>query len=245
MNKRIVVGVSALTGLAVVNCAPALGSIAPLGTKLRPYLAGLGRRGHVALTFDDGPDPRSTRHFLDVLGEMNCRATFFLLGSMVRAAPELTTTIVDGGHEVAVHGDEHRSSLWRMPGRLRADIGDAVTSIMTTAGQRPTFFRPPYGTLSAAAWYAARQHGLRTVLWTSWGRDWRAEATVESIVADVHRGMLDGGTILLHDSDCTSAPGSWRTTLAALPMLIDDLRSRGLVVGPLRDHWKGSVFSGS
>jgi peptidoglycan/xylan/chitin deacetylase (PgdA/CDA1 family) len=126
----------------------------------------------------------------------------------------------------------------RTPRQLSIDIADALDSIAgAAAGPRPQFFRPPYGTLSAAAWYAAHRQGLRTVLWTSWGRDWRAEATAASVLADVRRGVLDRGTILLHDSDCTSAPQSWRSTLGALPRLVDDLRGRGLEVGPLNEHW--------
>ena len=67
--------------------------------------------------------------------------------------------------------------------------------------------------------------GLTTVLWTTWGRDWRQEATPESVIADVLRRYVDGGTVLLHDSDCESYPGSWRSTLGALPKLADELRA--------------------
>ena len=78
--------------------------------------------------------------------------------------------------------------------------------------------------------------GLRPVLWTAWGRDWRAEATAESVVADVLGGYVDGGTVLLHDSDCTSAPDCWHAALAALPRLTDALHARSLRVGPLSEH---------
>ena len=56
------------------------------------------------------------------------------------------------------------------------------------------------------------------------------------MVADVCKGRLDGGTVLLHDSDCTSYPGSWRSTLGALPILADELAGRALEVGPLAEH---------
>jgi peptidoglycan-N-acetylglucosamine deacetylase len=74
------------------------------------------------------------------------------------------------------------------------------------------------------------------VLWTAWGRDWRAEATPGSVVADVARGVVPGGTVLLHDSDCTSADASWRITVAALPLLAELFADHDLEVGPLRDH---------
>jgi hypothetical protein len=79
---------------------------------------------------------------------------------------------------------------------------------------------------------------MRTVLWTAWGRDWRAEATPQSVCDDVAAGRIDGGTVLLHDSDCSSAPGSWRTTLAALAGLGDLFAARDLTVGPVREHFQ-------
>ena len=78
---------------------------------------------------------------------------------------------------------------------------------------------------------------MTTVLWTTWGRDWRREATPDSVVADVTRRYVDGGTVLLHDSDRLSTPGSWRTTLAATAALLDELATRELPVGPLAEHW--------
>jgi hypothetical protein len=83
---------------------------------------------------------------------------------------------------------------------------------------------------------AARRAELRTVLWTAWGRDWREEATPDTVVNDVRRGLVPGATVLLHDSDCTSAPGAWKSALGALPLLAELFEQRGLSVGPLRDH---------
>ena len=77
---------------------------------------------------------------------------------------------------------------------------------------------------------------MRSVLWTTWGRDWRAEATPESIRADVLAGYLDGGTVLLHDSDCTSDPGAWRATLGGLTLLAASFADRELEVGPVGEH---------
>ena len=70
---------------------------------------------------------------------------------------------------------------------------------------------------------ARAEAGLTTVLWTTWGRDWRREATPETVVTDVLRRYVDGGTVLLHDSDCESYPGSWRSTVGALPLLAAEL----------------------
>jgi peptidoglycan/xylan/chitin deacetylase (PgdA/CDA1 family) len=192
--------------------------------------------GHVALTFDDGPDPRSTPYFLDLLAEYRVHATFFLLGRMLVADPGLGRALVEAGHEVAVHGWEHRLLLKRSAAATADDIRRAYGYIGEATGQPPRWYRPPYGVLTAAARRTAIRLGMTPVLWTAWGRDWEARATSGSVAATVRRHLAGGGTVLLHDSDCTSTPESWRATLWALPGLIESIRDAGLAIGPLRDH---------
>jgi peptidoglycan-N-acetylglucosamine deacetylase len=223
-------------GAVIVHAAPALGGVSPIGVRLTPSLVGVGRRGHVALTFDDGPDPESTPAFLGVLHDLGWKATFFMLGDMVRRAPGVAAEVAAAGHEVAVHGDVHGNMLRRTPRRTADDITAAYEAVATATGVEPTWFRPPFGIMSWASLRAAGRLGMRTVLWTTWGRDWRREATPQSVTDDVLRRYVDGGTVLLHDSDCTSYPGSWRSALGALPRLADELGARGLVVGPVGDH---------
>jgi peptidoglycan-N-acetylglucosamine deacetylase len=219
-----------------VHAGPALGGVSPIGVRLTPALVGVGRRGHVALTFDDGPDPESTPAFLAALDDLGWKATFFMLGDMVRAAPEVAHEVAAAGHEVAVHGDVHGNMLRRTPGRTQADITAAFDTVRDATGTSPLWFRPPFGIMSYSSLRVARGLGMRTVLWTTWGRDWRKEATPRSVVNEVMRRYVDGGTVLLHDSDCTSYPGSWRSALGALPELADVFSARGLTVGPVGDH---------
>lgn len=190
----------------------------------------------MAVTFDDGPDPESTPAFLTALDALGWRATFFMLGSMVAAAPALAAEVAAAGHELGVHGFDHRTHLRLGPRATRDEIIRGRDAIVEATGVVPVWFRPPYGTLSVSALLAARSMGLRTVLWTAWGRDWREGATGASVVDDVQKGLLDGGTVLLHDSDCTSSPGSWRATLDALPLLAKRFADAGLTVGPAGDH---------
>lgn len=236
----------ALAGVATAaatHAAPALSNVDVLRRRLLPGLSGVGTPGHVALTFDDGPQPESTPAFLEALDRLGWKATFFMLGSMVDRAPGLAAEVAAAGHEVAVHGYEHRSEMFRVYPAIAADLARAVDRVSTATGRAQRWFRPPYGTLSAGGVVAARRQGLRTVLWSTWGRDWRAEATPETVVADVERHLAPGATVLLHDSDCTSAPGAWRSALGALDPLAELFASRGLTVGPLADH--GLAASGT
>ncbi len=227
-------GLAALA--AATHASPTVATFAPVGSRLTPALAGIGRRGHVALTFDDGPDPASTPAILAELDRLSWKATFFMLGEMVRRAPGLASEVAAAGHDVGAHGDTHRSMLWRSHKAIVDDIARARDVIADATGTPPRWFRPPYGHTPLGAVRAASRMGLTTVLWTAWGRDWRAEATPHSVVDDVTAGRLDRGTILLHDSDCTSAPACWRSTVGALPMLAVELANRGLAVGSLADH---------
>ena len=237
--RALRVGVAAAAGtaaVAAVQAAPLL-TFAPPLRPLWPVLSGRGRPDHVALTFDDGPDSASTPAFLDLLASRGVRATFFLLGTMVVRHPDLPRRIVGEGHEVAVHSWDHRNHLRHPPGpRTRTQLSRTVDLITERAQVRPRWFRPPYGALTAADLAAARGEGLRTVLWTAWGRDWEERATPESVHRLVTRDLRGGGTVLLHDSDCTSSPLSWRATLGAVPLLLDWCAERGLEVGPLGEH---------
>ncbi|WP_426502890.1 polysaccharide deacetylase family protein [Dactylosporangium sp. McL0621] len=236
MNRLVTAGaVTGLAGLAAY-ALPAVTAFAPGRRALLPGLAGLGPAGHVALTFDDGPDPVSTPKFLQLLAEHDIRATFFLLGSMLDRDHGLGREVVAAGHEVAVHSWFHRCLLWRSPRATYDDIARARDLVGSLGGGAPRWYRPPYGVLTTGALVACRRLRLEPKLWTAWGRDWRAAATPDTIVADVTSTLASGGTVLLHDSDCTSAAGSWRRTLDALPRLITWSEARGLRLGPLAEH---------
>ncbi len=225
------------TGAAVLaHATPALASLRPLRLRLAPGLAGIGRCDHVALTFDDGPDPRSTPKFAALLAAHDVKATFFLLGTMLAKQPALGRDLVDAGHELAVHGWSHTCLLRRGPRATIDDITRAYDLVADVCGSPPLWYRPPYGLLTTAALVAARRLGMTPVLWTAWGRDWTARATPASVLDTVERQVHGGGTVLLHDSDCTSATGAWRSAYGAVPALIHGLRARRLEAGPLRDH---------
>ncbi len=168
-------------------------------------------------------------------------ATFFLLGSQAVRAPGLVREMAAAGHEIAVHGWLHRPLLLRGPRATHDDLARARDTVGDLTGRPPHLFRPPYGVMSTAAHLAARRLELTPVLWTAWGEDWRARATPESVHRTVTADLRGGGTVLLHDSDCTSAPGSWRATLGAVPRILDTCAARGLSVGPLREHAVGPL----
>ncbi len=227
--------VAALGVAAAAYGVPALTALPRVRTRLLPRLSGVGEPDRVALTFDDGPSPASTPRFVDVLAGRGVRATFFLLGSVLARAPGLGRDLVAAGHEVAVHGWAHRNLLLRSPSGTYDDLARARALVADTTGLVPRFFRPPYGVFSTSSLLAARRLNLTPVLWTCWGKDWSRSATPRSVLASVTTGLSGGATVLLHDADSAGAFG-WRSTLAALPRLLDHCAQHGLRVGPLSEH---------
>ncbi|MCU7826615.1 polysaccharide deacetylase family protein [Kitasatospora sp. DSM 101779] len=223
-------------GVEVLHLAPSVTRLPPVGRLAARRIAGHGAAGHVALTFDDGPDPGSTPDFLAALDVLGVRATFFVLGSMLECSPDLGRELVRRGHEVGVHGWHHRHPWYPRPGRDLAELRAAVAAVTEVCGVPPRWYRPPYGVLSSGLAVAAHRLGLRTVLWTACGRDWTAHASPGSVYRSLRPDLRGGATVLLHDSDCTSAPGSWRSALGALPAVADRCTALGLALGPLRDH---------
>lgn len=237
-------GLAAAGTAALAHGGPGLTALPVVRKRLLPGLTGYGRPGHLALTFDDGPDPASTMRFVEALDRLGWKATFFMLGAMARLAPGLVGEVAAAGHEVGVHGDAHISQLARTPRAVAADLLRARDTLAELTGTPPVFCRPPYGVLAGSGLWAARRAGLRVVLWSAWGRDWREDATAASVLDDLRAGIppgpagqAPGPTLLLHDSDCTSAPGAWRSALETLPLMAEWLGPLGWEVGPLRDHY--------
>ncbi len=238
----------ALSGvLGIAHCLPAISSIPSVRRVLFPRLLGVGKSGHIALTFDDGPDQKSTPLILDILDEYNWKATFFLLGIMVKREPELAVEILARGHEIGVHGFEHKNHLYRTLPAVISDVRQAYDVIARTTGATPTWFRPPYGVLSSSSFLAAQMNGLTPILWTTWGRDWEDSSTPESILSQLsgglsaqeHRNPLFASpTLLLHDSDCTSEISMSKATIGSLTLLSDWAKNNSIQIGALRDHFK-------
>lgn len=224
--SSILVGALAAAGVAYLLPALAAewpGLRRPLGVEDRTA-SGTG----YALTFDDGPHATGTPRILEILERHSVTATFFLVGEQVRRNPTLAAEIVAAGHQIGLHCDRHRNLLRLAPWQVRSDIGRAQATIEEATGRQVGLYRPPYGILNAAALGLARSKGWRVLLWSQWGRDWRADATAESIASLLTAGAREGSVLLLHDADDYSAPGSWIRTAQALPIALEALASAGL-----------------
>lgn len=228
----IVRAAAAAAVVAWAGPAPAA-HVPPLCRLLRIARTQPGSDG-VLLTFDDGPHPQGTPAVLRALDAAGARAVFFLVGEQIERDPGLAREIAAAGHELAVHGYRHRCLTRIAPWTLRDDLDRCAALVADAAGAAPHRYRPPYGIFSPAALCEARRRGWEPLLWSAWGRDWRADMTPDRIAALALRDSSAGGVLLLHDADHYSDPGSWRDTAAAVPRIIDGLSGRGLAAAAVR-----------
>lgn len=215
----------------------------------------------VALTFDDGPDPKWTPKILDVLRRHHVHATFFVVGTQVAAHPELVRRILAEGHEIGVHTFTH-TDLGTLPEWQRSlELRETQLALAGATGRTSSLLRPPYSSGNAAVtnqdWSAIRAaagDGYLTVLSTLDSGDWRRPGVDRIVTDSVPRGTA-GQILLMHDGG-----GDRSQTLAALDPLLSTLADRGFSVttvsGAVRlpqstrpaaagDHWLGLGLIGA
>ena len=167
-----------------------------------PYVCrGAEARRCVALTFDDGPDARSTPALLDLLREANVPAAFFCVGRRVAEHPELAARIVREGHLLGNHSYSHsHATNFFTVEQLHAELTRTQAAIQTATGVAPEFFRPPMGLTNPRVFQVARSLGLQVIGWSARGFDTQ-QTDPARIVARIVRKLRPGAIILLHDGN--------------------------------------------
>jgi peptidoglycan/xylan/chitin deacetylase (PgdA/CDA1 family) len=158
------------------------------------------------VTYDDGPKPGDTDAILRELADRGASATFFVLLTRVRRSPGHISDMLAAGHEVALHGADHRRLTEQDPEKLPAVLKDARAELEDLAGVPVTWFRPPYGGQSGPTWQAVTSAGLTPVLWSIDCNDWRTQ-TLEEYLTPVRQPSLRGGIVLMHDGFADKSDG--------------------------------------
>jgi peptidoglycan/xylan/chitin deacetylase (PgdA/CDA1 family) len=181
-------------------------------------LKGDPTKKQVALTFDDGPHAGRTELLLDILKQNHVKATFFVVGKMAEAHPDLVIREAREGHLVANHSYTHVNLSLIPEDEIAMQYRACNDLIFSLIHQRPQFCRPPGGQYDEDVMRAAHQCGMVTVMWTDDPGDYArpADGVIESRILD---NIGNGAVVLLHDG----VP----QTLACLPRLIAALRARG------------------
>ena len=202
-----------LPGLAVY------GDVLSRGPRTRP---------EVALTFDDGPHPETTRRVLAILREHGVTATFFVLGEKARAHPDVVREIVQAGHGLGLHGYTHdRLYSLRSSARVAADLENARAALHDAAGIATALFRPPVGFVSHAVALAADRAGLTLVGFSARTRDGLARTDSTTVLARATAALENGAILVLHDA--AERDDRVPASLAVLGELCAEVARRGFV----------------
>ncbi len=194
----------------------------------------------VALTYDDGPDPAHTGAVLDVLGAAGVRVTFFVLAGAAEHHPQLVRRIQDEGHELGLHGMDHRRLTTLTHRAAMASVAQARDRLEQVAGRQVRLFRPPYGAYTLRDAASLWRMGLDPVLWSGTAVDW-VHDTEDAVAGRAVAALHPGGILLLHDTRAdpeTLGPGETLPRFdraAVLTRLLRGAARDGYAVVPVGD----------
>jgi peptidoglycan-N-acetylglucosamine deacetylase len=203
----------------------------------RVFSKGIGDARMISLTFDDGPDPRYTPELLALLKEYDAKATFFVVGKHVRNHPDLLREIVNQGHEVGVHGFHHLNAWYLSPWKTMREFLETASAIEAVTGQKPRYYRPPWGMFNAVTRLAGKRIGAIPVLWNVTCYDWRKGDQTAAITKRLMQRVGPGSVVLLHDSG--GAPNAPANTISALRQVLPyykQLEYQLVTIGTLLRH---------
>ena len=185
----------------------------------------------VALTFDDGPDPRYGPAIAAILTQKHVPATFFLVGMRVKEHPEVVRLLARDGFELANHTYNHQDLPALKPHEIANELRLCDGDIFAATGQHTTLMRPPGVQYNDKVLNVAKSLGYVTVSWTVGAHDYEPDTTAAFITERVLDRTAPGAIILLHQDT--------PSTMAALPAIIDTLRAQGytfVTVGQMLDR---------
>lgn len=200
-----------------------------LGANLTRLPDSAARRGQVALTFDDGPDPGVTPQVLDLLDRYQAKASFFCIGAKAAAHPDLVRDIIRRGHSVENHSYRH-SHAFALYGffRLGREVDLAQSAIAGIAGRAPGFFRAPAGFRSPFLDVVLTRRGLRYASWTRRGFD-TVSRNPAQVLQRLVRGLAAGDVLLLHDGSSARTDAGAPLVIGILGALLEHLATINLV----------------
>jgi peptidoglycan/xylan/chitin deacetylase (PgdA/CDA1 family) len=200
---------------------------------------GPASRQAVALTFDDGPHPRYTARIAETLQAHGAKATFFCIGREVEKHAGLARSLHAAGHQLANHTYRHNTAgdLF-LASRLAEDLRRCQDVLATVTGERGPYYRPAVGIRNPAVHGAARQVGMTVVTWTDAARDGAIAFTEPRARAMAARARA-GHILVLHDGSGQEHSELREGTVKHLPLLLTELRARGLELVTLRELLAG------
>ena len=181
--------------------------------KYKTYIKKRTRKA-VALTFDDGPSPKTTPVALDLLKKYNAKGTFFMVGHAVEGNEDIIKRVIAEGHQIGNHSWDHPVLTKISLEKAKSQINDTTAALKKASGLDVHIMRPPYGAINGAIQAEVDQS---FILWDVDTLDWKNRNTA-SIMKEVRKAQV-GSIILMHDIH--------QTTIDALPLILQYLTEQG------------------
>jgi peptidoglycan-N-acetylglucosamine deacetylase len=175
----------------------------------------------VALTFDDGPWPKTTDAILAELKAANVKATFFMIGYQLSNRPEIGKRVLAAGMEIGDHSHSHKLLAKQSYKTITNEISWGAQAITRVLGVKPAWFRPPGGSVNPFVYSETKRLGMRLVLWDIDPKDWKKPGA-RVISKRILDAVRPGAIILMHDGG-----GDRTQTVAALKVALAGLKARG------------------
>ncbi|MDF2374664.1 MAG: polysaccharide deacetylase family protein [Verrucomicrobiales bacterium] len=173
----------------------------------------------IAITFDDGPHGVNTPRLLDMLKKRNVKATFYVVGNMVKYNPQLLRRMIAEGHEIGNHTVTHGTLSKMSDAALRKELQDAHDMIVAETGVAPRSMRPPGGAIkNDQKKLMLKEFGYPTILWSVDPEDWKKPGA-SVVTSRLVNGAKPGGILLVHDLHAS--------TVDAMPSTLDQLLAKG------------------
>lgn len=228
-KRRLCVGLaiclSMLMGLGVGMHA-ALSSSAK-GERLLPIYSVQTEENKICLTFDVAWGNSDVDEILSILEANGAKATFFTTGEWVDRYPEDVQKMLAGGHDVQSHSDKHPHVAKIGADQLRADTQACADKLLKLTGTSPKYYRAPYGEYDNEMMQTLSDY--QVIQWDVDSRDWKPDATVESIVKNATTNVKPGSILLFHvDAKAKNTAKALEQLLPTLTgqyqcVLLDDL----------------------
>ncbi|MHB8514607.1 MAG: polysaccharide deacetylase family protein [Dehalococcoidia bacterium] len=179
----------------------------------------------VALTFDDGPNPPYTEQIAAILDAHGVKGTFFTVGKALDKRPDVSRALMADGHLLGNHSYLHDAVRWLDP--RYPELQRTQDAFKRNLGVCPAFYRPPHGSHTPFIAHVVADHGMTMITWDDSAGDW-ATSDGQLVARRILKGVRPGSIILLHDGIDGNIGANRSVILAALPIILDGLKQRGL-----------------
>lgn len=151
----------------------------------------------IALTFDDGPNPEYTPQLLDLLKKYGVKASFFVVGSKVKAYPDIIKRMSQEGHTIGIHHFDHISSWLLSPFHLKKQLQMTEQAIVECTHEKVSFYRPPWGSFNIASLLLSKKY--KVIMWSKIFGDWKVAKGKNGLLEQLLQTTEAGSVLLLHD----------------------------------------------